>query len=87
MNTDESSGQLEDKPEPAKDKNGGGLYRLAAVFLVAAIGFAVYGAMIPNNPPDLIVGSLVAVAGVGICVALAFVFIICGWLVELSKHS
>ena len=43
---------------------------LAIILLVAGFGFLIYGATVPNNPPDLIVSGVTLMIVLPICFGL-----------------
>ena len=58
------------------------LLKIALVFFVGAAGFMIYGATLPNNPPDLIAGGIIAAVGFVACFAIGIAF----WLVWIMKQ-
>ena len=59
------------------------LLKIAIGFFVVAAAFMIYGATLPNNPSDLIVGGIISSVGAMTCAAVGVAF----WLVWVVKQS
>jgi hypothetical protein len=80
MTSDDNSEESHRPRSEERQGAGGPFVSLGVILLLGALGFMIYGAMLPNNPPDLIVGGLVSLVGIGGCLIFGCAFLIFGLL-------
>ncbi len=49
---------------------------LAIILLLAGVGFLIYGAMTPNNPPDLIVSGAILMIALPVCFGVGLLLLL-----------
>jgi ABC-type proline/glycine betaine transport system permease subunit len=53
---------------------------VAILLLLAGAGFAIYGAMTPNNPPDLIVSGAILMVALPVCFGIGLLLLLISFL-------
>ena len=53
---------------------------LGVILLLAGLGFAIYGAIVSNNPPDLIVSGAILMIALPLCFGLGLILLVFSFL-------
>jgi hypothetical protein len=59
---------------------------LGIIILLATVGFLIYGTLLPNNPPDLIIGGVVVLIGMSVCALIGGVLFLGSFIVQLHRE-